>query len=111
MDHIPICRGRSDLRAVVLLEVPGAAEMIGVTVTQQHVLHVRRIQTELLQPGDHDGLDPIRVAGVDEDDALRRGDGIDRRFGVADGVDVVEQPHGLQFRASALFPLALPGTQ
>ena len=72
---------------------------IGVAVTQQHILHVRGIEPQLLQPRDHDGLDPVGVAGVDQDDALRRGDGIHRCFRVADGVDIVEQPHRFQLRS------------
>ncbi len=91
MDHVPIGRCRSDLRAVVLLEILRPAEMVGVAVPEQNVFHVRRIQTELLQSGNHDGLDAIRIAGVDEDDALRRRNRVDRRLGVANGVEVVEQ--------------------
>ncbi len=104
VDQIPIGGRRADFRAVALLEVPRAAEVVRVAMAEQHVLHVCRVEPQRLQPRDDDGFHAVGIAGIDEDDALRRDDRVHRRLGVADGVDVVEQLDGLELRRGRAVP-------
>src|SRR5207245_9596159 len=64
--QVPVSGGHSDLRAVALLKVRRAAEVIAVSMSDEDVLDVRGIEPDFLQPGDHFRLDAIRVSGVDQ---------------------------------------------
>ena len=69
--HVPIRRRQPDLRAVVLLKIRRAAEVIAVSVSDEDVLDVGRIEPERLQSRDDFRLDAIRITGIDQDDPLR----------------------------------------
>ena len=56
-------------RAERVLQELRAARVIAVAVADDHVLDLRRIEPELLQPADHFVLDRVVEDRVDEDDA------------------------------------------
>ena len=62
-------------------------------VADDHVLDLGRIESKLLQPADDFILDGVIEDRVDDDDAVRRGDGPRGLFGLADEVEVVEHLH------------------
>ncbi len=97
LDQVPIRSGQRDAGAA-LLKVRRAAEVIRVTVSEQHVLHVLRVECQSAQARQQHGFELVRVAGVNQQDAGGRRDGPDHGAGPADRVQVVEHTRGLDLR-------------
>src|SRR5262245_49959650 len=71
-----------------------AAVVIGVSVSDNCIFNVGRIQTQLLHPACNFFFNGIVENRIDHDDSLRCRDGPHRVFGLAEEMQVVEHLHG-----------------
>jgi hypothetical protein len=62
-------------------------------MAEQDVLDVGRIESERDEAGQHDAFDVAGMARVEQHDAVGGRDRVNDRFGIADGVEVVEEFH------------------
>ena len=69
IEQIPVGFRQDHVRAELVLQVLRAAGVIAVTMADDHVLDLRRIEPELLHAADDLVLDRIVEDRVDDDDA------------------------------------------
>src|SRR5438105_1480954 len=69
--QVPVCRCGCDLRAVMILEILRAAEMICMTMAKQDVFHLGWIESKFLHSRDDFGLGFISEPGIEQDNPAR----------------------------------------
>ena len=97
LDEVPVGRRQRDARTA-LLEVRGAAEVIRVAVPDEHVAHVVRVEPDCAQLRQEHGLELVGIAGVDQQNAVRRRQRPDDGARAAERVQVVEHARGSDLR-------------
>ena len=72
--------------------------MVCVSVAEENVFDLSRIKAELLQVRHESGFHFIFKTGIDQHQALRRGQHVCGRFRVTDGINVIENLDRLEIR-------------
>ena len=80
VEHVPVRRRHDHSRAVMFLQEPRAAIVIGMSMAHDCVFDVGRIQTQLLHSAGYLVFDRIVKDGVQNNDAFRCCDGSTRRI-------------------------------
>src|SRR6185437_14571483 len=66
VEQIPVRRRKKHLGLVRVLEIAGRAEVIRVSVRHDDVAYFGMIKPERFETGKKDGLDLLRVSGIDQ---------------------------------------------
>src|ERR1700674_1737591 len=64
IDQIPICGRGPDFRTVLILKILRSSKVIRVAVAEEDVFDFCQIQAELLQSGNENRFDSVRIAGI-----------------------------------------------
>src|SRR5262249_23391545 len=87
---IPIGRRSHDVRAVVILKIPGAAINVRVSVTQDDELDVLGLQLELLESGDDRVIGPPQEIRIEQNNPGWSGNHPSKGFLLTYVVQVIE---------------------
>ena len=94
LEQIPVVRRQDDAGAELVLQVLCAARVVAVSVADDRVLDLRRIETEFLHAADDLVLDRVVEDRVDDDNSLGSRDGPRGVLGLSKEIEVVEHLRG-----------------
>src|ERR1700678_2270524 len=89
-NQVPVHRRHDDSGTKMILQIFGAAYMVDVAVEDERIFDLSWVEAEFPQTADDLVLHRVTPDGVDDDDALGRGDGPRRIFLLPDEIEIIE---------------------